>query len=172
MYVCYTVILTTREKIMNDAYACPTCTNTQPSKGSVFHPSPGKCPLETHVTRAEPGASDLGGLAAREANVPPAAGIKYDTGKTPWHLVPWGAVKAIADVLGLGAKKYAPNNWKLLSDPRERYFSAAMRHMIAWQGGENTDPESGHHHLAHVGCNVIFLLWFEQEDAKKGQDLF
>lgn len=36
-----------------------------------------------------------------------------------------------------------------------------MRHLTAWWGGEKSDPESGEHHLAHLGCCVIFLLWFD-----------
>jgi hypothetical protein len=40
-----------------------------------------------------------------------------------------------------------------------------MRHIAAWQSTGNTDPESGHHHLAHAACNLIFLMWFD--DAKR-----
>ena len=87
-------------------------------------------------------------------------GAKYDAGKDPWHLLPWVAVREVVRVLEHGRKKYAPNNWQLVPDARDRYFSAAVRHLTAWHNGEDLDAESGLHHLAHAGCCVLFLLWF------------
>ena len=51
-------------------------------------------------------------------------------------------------------------------DAIDRYFDAHMRHMVAWRKGEALDPESGRHHLAHAGCNVIFLLYLEMNQAE------
>jgi hypothetical protein len=87
-------------------------------------------------------------------------GAKFDGGKAPWHLLPWGAVTSVVEVLGYGAKKYAPNNWQHVPEARDRYFSAAVRHLLAWRGGEDLDPESGLPHLAHAACCVLFLGWF------------
>ena len=70
-------------------------------------------------------------------------GLKHDDGKDPWHLLPLTEVKEVVKVLAFGAKKYGPNNWQYLDEPRERYFSAMMRHMIAWREGEWLDRESG-----------------------------
>lgn len=81
--------------------------------------------------------------------------------KDPWHLLPWDSVRQVVQVLAYGAKKYAPNNWQKVPDARERYFSAAERHLIAWQQGEDRDFESGLPHLAHAACCLLFLLWFE-----------
>jgi hypothetical protein len=67
----------------------------------------------------------------------------------------------IVKVLEFGAKKYDVDNWQRVPQARTRYFDAAMRHLIAWREGESTDAESGLHHLAHAGCCVVFLLWFE-----------
>jgi len=87
-----------------------------------------------------------------------SVGKKLDTGKPRWDLLPWKATGAIVDVLTFGAKKYAPNNWRKVPEARERYLAAALRHLVAWGDGEDTDPESGLHHLAHAGCCVLFLL--------------
>lgn len=88
-------------------------------------------------------------------------GIKHDKEKLRWDLVPYRSVEETVKVVTFGAKKYAPNNWQQLENAKDRYFSALMRHLMAWWNGETHDPETGIHHLAHAGCNIWFLLWFE-----------
>lgn len=88
-------------------------------------------------------------------------GEKFDDGKLRFDLLPKGALEEIVEVLGYGARKYSADNWKLVPDARSRYFAAAMRHIMAWHSGEEKDPESGLSHLAHAGCSILFLLWFE-----------
>ncbi len=56
-----------------------------------------------------------------------------------------------------GAEKYEPDNWKHVPDSKRRYFDAAQRHLWAWKEGEQIDPESGKHHLAHALCCLTFL---------------
>jgi len=90
-------------------------------------------------------------------------GVKYDEGKTMWSLVPWPQFKHVADVLTFGVKKYAPDNWKIVDDAKRRYFEAAHRHIYAWLTGEIKDPESGHPHLAHAICCLLFLMWFDDK---------
>lgn len=92
------------------------------------------------------------------------AGSKHDAEKARWDLLPLGAVSAVVDVLTYGAKKYAPDNWRLVSDARTRYFAAAMRHVVAWKRGERLDAESGLPHLAHAACCLLFIL--EVDDAR------
>jgi len=89
-------------------------------------------------------------------------GKKYDAGKPRWDLLPLEPIKAVVDVLTFGAKKYAPNNWKKVARPRERYYAALQRHLYAWRLGEKKDPESGLPHLAHALCCLVFLAWFER----------
>lgn len=87
-------------------------------------------------------------------------GIKHDQGKLRWSLFPWDALQAIGAVLEHGAKKYGPSNWEHVPEARERYFNAALRHLVAWHQGEDYDEESGQLHLAHAAACVIFLLAF------------
>jgi hypothetical protein len=89
-------------------------------------------------------------------------GAKFDNGKDRWDLFPFGAARQIVRVLTYGAMKYAPNNWQLVQNARERYFAAAQRHLVAWHAGEVIDPESRLPHLAHAACCLLFLLWFER----------
>lgn len=93
------------------------------------------------------------------------AGVKYDSGKPRPSLLPAGPLMQVAEVLTFGSQKYADDNWQQVpgaGGPRGRYADALLRHVLAWLGGERNDPESGLHHLAHAGCCVLFLLWFEE----------
>lgn len=87
---------------------------------------------------------------------------KYDSGKIEWNLLPWDAVEEIIKVLQFGAGKYDPWNWAENGGFKfSRLFNSSMRHFIAWfWKREDKDPESGIHHLAHLGCNVLFLLHY------------
>jgi hypothetical protein len=71
------------------------------------------------------------------------------------------ALEPIVRALEFGAAKYEPDGWKSVPTPRMRYYDALQRHLLAWWNGEVNDPESGEHHLAHAGCCLVFLLWFE-----------
>jgi hypothetical protein len=89
-------------------------------------------------------------------------GRKHDQAKPRWDLLPVGPVLDIVRVLTFGAGKYADDNWQHVPDARRRYYAAAMRHLTAWWDGERTDEETGISHLAHAGCCLLFLAWFER----------
>ncbi|KKL55649.1 hypothetical protein LCGC14_2253250, partial [marine sediment metagenome] len=48
----------------------------------------------------------------------------------------------------------------------DRFFAAGMRHLIAWKKGEEFDKDSGFTHLAHVGCNILFMMWIEESKVR------
>lgn len=100
-------------------------------------------------------------VAIEKAEALAKEGHKADNDKPRFSLVPLSALSEVIKVLEFGAKKYAPDNWQKVPAARTRYYDAAMRHLTAWFSGERNDPESGIHHLAHAGCCVLFLLWFE-----------
>ena len=95
-----------------------------------------------------------------------ATGVKYDSGKLQWTLLPFRAINEVLEVLSFGAKKYAADNWKIVPEARTRYVDAAFRHLTDWHLKEKLDGETGKSHLAHAICCLLFLLWFEQEDRK------
>jgi hypothetical protein len=84
---------------------------------------------------------------------------KGEVGKTkaPMELLPAYALIETAWVHGLGAAKYGRYNWRSNEVNASTYVSAIMRHLMAWQTGEDIDPESGRSHLAHIaaGCNIL-----------------
>jgi hypothetical protein len=90
-------------------------------------------------------------------------GIKFDSEKLDWSLLPLQPVEDIIKVLMHGAKKYKVDNWKIVDDYDRRYFNAAMRHLSAWKQNELNDPETGISHLAHAACNILFLLSTHRE---------
>lgn len=77
--------------------------------------------------------------------------------KPPLHLVPPALLLYLSRVMGLGAAKYGPYNWRTKKVKYSIYLDAAMRHLLAALDGESDDPESGMPHLAHVAacCGII-----------------
>lgn len=88
---------------------------------------------------------------------------KQDTGKPDWSLLPWRAVSRVVTVLTLGAQKYERHGWRTVPNAKERYISAAMRHIASWCTGEQSDPETGCSHLAHAACCVLIVLELSDE---------
>jgi len=84
-------------------------------------------------------------------------GRKFDGGKLEYGLLPPYALEETVKVLTFGAQKYERNNWIHVEDGPRRYFDALQRHLWAWKKGEQIDPESGLHHLAHAMCCLMFL---------------
>lgn len=91
-------------------------------------------------------------------------GVKYDTGKLRYDLMPHDALAEYVGVLTYGAAKYSARNWEAGMD-WSRLYAAALRHLTSWWRGEDTDPESGHPHLAHALCCVNFLLAYQLRQA-------
>jgi hypothetical protein len=96
------------------------------------------------------------------------SGTKHDAGKLPLELLPVDALEAVAGVLKFGAQKYAKNNWRG-GISYSRLYGSTLRHIFSWWRGENTDPETGLHPLAHACCGLLFLLSYELH-AKPGLD--
>ena len=87
--------------------------------------------------------------------------LKFDQHKLPLNLLSTEAMNQTAAVLAFGANKYAEHNWRK-GFAWSRPLAAAMRHITAFNDGEDRDPESGLSHLAHAACCIMFLLEFEK----------
>lgn len=92
--------------------------------------------------------------------------IKNDIkdGKLRWELLPLELIEPIVRVFTFGAKKYAPWTWNKLDNGYERYKAAMLRHLLAFERGEFSDPESGLPHLAHVLWNAMAMYYFGVKD--------
>ena len=89
---------------------------------------------------------------------------KDDGGKIQPSLVPPRQLFNVTKVFTMGAVKYEPRNYQQCKEP-ERYYNAFMRHMLAWQLGEDLDPESGLPHLAHATTNLMILAEVMEQDG-------
>ena len=87
--------------------------------------------------------------------------LKFDDNKLPVNLLSSEALMQTAAVLRFGADKYSEHNWRQ-GFAWSRPLAAAMRHIMAFNDGEDKDPESGLSHLAHAMCCIMFLLEFEK----------
>lgn len=84
------------------------------------------------------------------------AATKLDANKPPIELLPWEAVEGVARVLDMGRVKYSPWNWRKGFE-WGRLIGAALRHIFAFAGGQDNDPESGLSHVDHAICCLMFL---------------
>lgn len=145
----------------------PTYTGL-PEKTPVLKATVGTVPPVPHLTAEEGKKLLLGEKPAkmtdpqyREAKgeLPdrPEHGKKYDLGKPRWTLIPWGVMDGVLAVFEYGARKYAPDNWKRVSNGHERYLNAALRHLIKYAEGGVTDTESGLHHLDHAIASLMMI---------------
>lgn len=93
--------------------------------------------------------------------------LKFD-GEKPQHgLISSTFLTVLAKVLTFGAKKYASHNWRKGFET-SRLYDSIQRHLVAWNDGEDLDPESGLPHLAHAACGLMFLT--EQMEVKPELD--
>jgi hypothetical protein len=82
-------------------------------------------------------------------------------------LLPPEALNEVAQVFTFGAKKYGADNWRAGLSYR-RLLSATMRHVNAYNSGEDIDSESGLSHTAHAVANLLMLCEYSLLDL--GED--
>ena len=101
--------------------------------------------------------------------------LRYNAGKPPLGLIqtsftklfiqrelPVSLYKLTADVLGFGAKKYSANNWRKGGSWIKNYVSLERHIIFGLLNGEEKDKESEISHWGHIGCNMAFLLEFQE----------
>lgn len=89
------------------------------------------------------------------------SGARYNQGKADLSLIPLSTLEDEARVWMYGEAKYKRFNWMkgmAWSIP----LACALRHLAAWQNGEDIDPESGQPHLAHAMCNLRMLTLYSR----------
>lgn len=82
-----------------------------------------------------------------------------------FDLIPPEALRILAVHYGLGAAKYADHNWRKGFEWSKAY-AALNRHLTAFWGGEDLDPETGSPHMAAVAWHAFTLLTFMQEQRQ------
>lgn len=115
-------------------------------------------PLEGHHERVTPRPEAE--LSTQGGGNSPAYGLRYNKGKRRFDLIPPDSLALLADLLTVGAEKYAERNWEI-GMPYKDAMGSLERHYQAWKSGEDRDPESGMSHMVHVFCNAMFLATWE-----------
>lgn len=89
-------------------------------------------------------------------------GRKDDQEKESFALLPWDAVREVARVYTIGARKYEPRNWEK-GIAYSRIFSSTQRHLTSWfQDRQTLDPDgTGLRQIAQAAWGCLVLLAFE-----------
>jgi hypothetical protein len=89
----------------------------------------------------------------KKTNPKDACGIK----KVPISGMPANVLLEAGLVKLHGDLKYGRFNWREAGVRGSVYYDAAFRHIAAWYEGEDDDPDSGIHHIAHAITGLIVL---------------
>lgn len=85
-----------------------------------------------------------------------SGGTKNDQEKIKLNLLSTIWINGVGSVLNFGMHKYAAHNWRKGIEV-SRLMDAALRHLLAFNEGEDNDPESGLNHLYHASCCLMFM---------------
>lgn len=77
------------------------------------------------------------------------------------------AMVGIAEVMEAGDVEYGRGNFRK-GLPWTQVVDSMLRHLSAFQNGEDLDPKSGKPHTDHILCNAMFLAQYFREG--KGED--
>lgn len=87
----------------------------------------------------------------------PFSAVKFDQGKPDLSHISLNLIEEIAKVREFGARKYSRANWRK-GFKYNRSIAAALRHIFAFNEGQDNDPESGLLHISHALCCLEHLL--------------
>lgn len=83
-------------------------------------------------------------------------GLRLNEGKTRYDLIHPKAIKGLANILTIGANKYAERNWER-GMKWSNVIASLKRHLAAIENGIDYDEETGQLHADHLQCNAHFL---------------
>jgi hypothetical protein len=69
----------------------------------------------------------------------------------------------LAEVLAIGAKRYAPDNWRGIS--ASDHYNHLMQHLFAWKAGDTQDD-----HLGHALCRAMMLCAVAEAEKVERQE--
>jgi len=89
----------------------------------------------------------------KDTNPKDAVGMK----KVPMSVVSGPVMLAVGLAMLEGARKYGRHNYRVSGVRASVYYDAAMRHLMAWWEGEDTDPDSGLSHIIKAIASLMVL---------------
>jgi hypothetical protein len=93
-------------------------------------------------------------------------GARRSDRKPRFDLVPYEFLEALAEILTSGAATYGPHNWQ--RGQKDFFIDAwnhAFAHLQLFKEGDTSE-----NHLAHLACNVAFLIWAVQHKVLSQKD--
>jgi hypothetical protein len=90
----------------------------------------------------------------------PTVGLRYNTGKLRYDLLPPDGIEELVAIYTMGAQKYAARNWEKGLSYMD-CIASLKRHMAKFEMGENKDEESQRLHTAHMTWNSLALVVFQ-----------
>lgn len=96
---------------------------------------------------------------------------RYNEGKIQTREIDPNFILGIGEVLTKSRAKYDHYNWckpTQLSTP----YESMMRHILAFQKGEDFDNETGSHHLLHAATNLMFMYYHITNNPEESDDRF
>ena len=99
---------------------------------------------------------DLMKASGRNPEFDEIRGLRYNSDKLRYDLIPPLAQRECAKVWTKGLDKYPAGNWEK-GMPWSEVIASALRHLEAIRLGEDIDQESGCLHAAHLQCNAQML---------------
>ena len=79
-----------------------------------------------------------------------------------YQSIPVTALRELAEHFAKGAEKYGDHNFRKGYEWSKSY-SALLRHLMAFWGGEDIDPETGSKHVTAVAWHALALSTFMDE---------
>lgn len=110
-------------------------------------------------------------IASGEIRTTSATGGEKGVKPERLDLVPPLFLEELGRVFGEGAKKYSDNNY-LKGYEYRKSLGAMLRHIMRWSAGEDIDPETKCHHLAHAAWHCSTLFTFQGEGLGEDDRLF
>lgn len=116
--------------------------------------------VEKEIRQAQADLKAQGWDYEGEPTVNPDTGAMKGRKDIELFTAPPLALREYGKVCSYGSNgKYAPNNWRL-GFQWSLSANALLRHYLAWVGGEDLDPESGLHHMAHAMWHCAVLVQY------------
>lgn len=98
-------------------------------------------------------------------------GRKDDSSKPDLSLFSTRWLLGVGQVLTFGKRKYAAHNWRR-GIQISRLMAAALRHILAFNDGQDLDPETGCSHLDHASCCLMFARELIETKRKQVDDRY
>lgn len=100
--------------------------------------------------------------SSRKSSKLKAPAKKFDAGKPSLSLLDNAALLEMARVLDFGAEVYDRYNWRK-GMQWSRLIDASLRHINAFNDGEDLAEDSQLNHLAHAAVCLTFLLRYHKD---------